>query len=172
VADVVQETFLVAAGSARQFDRDRGTLWSWLAGIAHNQSALYWRQIHKVSRLQELVEGRGDQVRRWLEASDSVDEMWHQQELVELVRAVLAELTADYANLLTAKYLDERSLEELSLEQGGSVEAVKSKLARARREFRSKFEKLTREPPASPRDSHPVPKPALPNKPVSQTERP
>ena len=64
----------------------------------------------------------------------------------ELVRATLADLPADYAALLTEKYLDDRELAELSVRTGTSVEAVKSKLARARREFRAKFERLTREP--------------------------
>jgi len=146
VADIVQETFLSAARSARQFDPERGTLWAWLTGIAHHQSSLYWRQISKVQRLKELVETRGDEFRRWLETTEAADESWQRQELAETVRGVLAELPADYSALLVAKYLEERSLDELSLELGGTVDAVKSKLARARREFRSRFELLIREP--------------------------
>jgi RNA polymerase sigma-70 factor (ECF subfamily) len=170
VADIVQETFLVAARSARQFDHQRGTLWSWLAGIAHHQSALYWRQVGKAARLRELVEARAHQLRRWLESTESADEVWKQQEMCELVRAVLAEIPADYAALLTAKYLDDRSLDQLSQELGGSVEAVKSKLARARREFRAKFEMLTREPsPGSPPRSRDA---TVLQNPVSQTKRP
>ena len=142
VADIVQETFLAAARSARQFDAERGTLWAWLSGIAHHQSALHWRQINKVQRLKELVEARAGELHRWLETSEAADEPWQRQELADAVRGVLAELPADYSALLTAKYLDERSLDELSRESGGSVEAVKSKLARARREFRVRMESL------------------------------
>ena len=72
--------------------------------------------------------------------------LFDQQELAELVRGVLFDLSADYATLLTAKYLDEQSLDDLAGRFGSSVEAIKSKLARARREFREKFESLTREP--------------------------
>ena len=146
VADIVQETFLSAARSARQFDAARGTLWAWLTGIAHHQSSLYWRQISKVQRLKELVEARADELRRWLETTEAADEPWQRQELADTVRGVLADLPADYSALLVAKYLDERSLDELSQELGGTVDAVKSKLARARREFRSRFEILIREP--------------------------
>jgi RNA polymerase sigma-70 factor (ECF subfamily) len=70
-------------------------------------------------------------------------------DLADFVRAVLAELSADYAALLTAKYLDDRTLADLAGEFGGSVEATKSKLARARREFRAKFEFLSKEPSPS-----------------------
>ncbi len=146
VADIVQETFLAAARSARQFDPQRGTLWAWLSGIAHHQSALYWRQINKVQRLKELVEARADELRRWLETSEAADEPWARLELADAVRGVLADLPADYAALLTAKYLDERTLDELSRESGGTVDAIKSKLARARREFRARMEVLVREP--------------------------
>lgn len=144
VADIVQETFLAAAKSGRQFDPQRGTLWAWLAGIAHHQSSLYWRQINKIQRLRELVEARADELRRWLEFAEPADEPWARLELADVVRGVLADLPADYSALLTAKYLDERTLDDLSKELGGSVDAIKSKLARARREFRSRMESLVR----------------------------
>lgn len=146
VADIVQETFLAAAKSARQFDPQRGSLWAWLSGIAHHQSSLYWRQINKIQRLKELVEAKADQLRHWLETSEPADEPWARLELADAVRGVLADLPADYSALLTAKYLDERTLDELSRESGGTVDAVKSKLARARREFRIRMEALVREP--------------------------
>ena len=44
VADVVQDVFLAAAGSARRFDTEQGTLWSWLTGIVHRQVSNYWRK--------------------------------------------------------------------------------------------------------------------------------
>ena len=145
IADVVQETFLAAARSARQFDSSRGTLWSWLAGIAHHQAAAYWRQIGKQSRLRALAEAGAIDLRQWLDGSESPDGACERRELIDLVRGVLSELPAEYAVLLTAKYIDEQSLDELARRFGSSVEAVKSKLARARREFRAKFELLTRE---------------------------
>lgn len=138
VADVVQETFLAAARSARQFDVTRGSLWSWLSGIAHHHVSLYWRQIGKAARLQKLAEAHAGELHRWLDGSETDSLPWEQSELAELVRGVLAELPSDYAALLTAKYLEERSLDELSQQWGHSVEALKSKLARARREFRRK----------------------------------
>ncbi len=138
VADVVQETFLAAARSARQFDPGRGSLWSWLTGIAHHHVSLYWRQIGKAARLQTLAEAHAAELQRWLDESEADGLPFEQSELAELVRGVLAELPSDYAALLTAKYLDEQSLDELSQQWGHSVEALKSKLARARREFRRK----------------------------------
>ena len=44
VADVVQETLLSAARSARGYDRREGSLWMWLTGIARNQMAIHHRR--------------------------------------------------------------------------------------------------------------------------------
>lgn len=139
VADVVQATMIEAARAARQFDAERGTLWSWLAGIAHHQAALSWRQAARSARLKHLAETGAGELRRWLDDCELSDISCDQGELAVLVRGVLTELPPDYAALLTAKYLDDRSLEEMSQQFGGSVESIKSKLARARREFRLRF---------------------------------
>jgi len=141
VADVVQETFLAAAASARKFDISQGSLWGWLAGIAHHRVSRYWRQINKVARLQALAEAHAGELHRWLDESQTESISTDQRELAELVRGILAELPADYAALLSAKYLDELSFDEMSRQWGQSVDALKSKLARARREFRRKAAK-------------------------------
>ena len=144
VADVVQETFLAAARSAQKFDADKGTLWSWLTGIAHHQTSIYWKQIQRRSRLFELVQSGAGELRRWIDDPIVPSDIWNRREMADLVRVTLASLSSDYATILAAKYLDEQSLEVIAAQQGGSVEAVKSKLARARREFRSRFERMTR----------------------------
>ena len=65
VADVVQETFMAAGRSARQFDSGRGTLWTWLTGIAHHQVSLYWRQVGRSARLRKLFEENSNEIRNW-----------------------------------------------------------------------------------------------------------
>ena len=143
VADVVQEVFLAAARSARGFDPERGSLWNWLTGISHRQVALYWRQAKRAARWRELAQAGAIEIRQWLD-DGAPDALLQQRELADVVRGVLAELPADYAALLAAKYLDERSLDDMAREAATSVDAIKSKLARARREFRARFEQLPR----------------------------
>lgn len=147
VADVVQEVFLAAAQSAENYDPDRGALWSWLGGIAHRQVSLYWRHAERAGRWRKLAKSVAWQSR--LEtaephsSSEAPDAIWQRAELADLVRSVLAELSADHALLLAAKYLDDRTLDELSREHGTTVDATKSKLARARREFRATFQRIS-----------------------------
>lgn len=142
VADVVQEVFLAAASSARRFDAERGTLWSWLTGIVHRQVSNYWRKAERADRWRALAESGRIDVAGLLESHESPSEIEEQREVADLVRRVLAELPTDYAILLTSKYLDDCSLEEMAAQSGSSAEATKSKLARARREFRAAFEIL------------------------------
>jgi RNA polymerase sigma-70 factor (ECF subfamily) len=144
VADVVQETFIAAARSARNFDPSRGTLWAWLTGIAHNHVSLFWKQISRQERLRALAESNGG-LPEWerLAADPSVD--LEQEELVDVIRAVLATLPSDYAVVLTAKYIEDLTVAEIQDLQGGTSEAVRSRLHRARAAFRDVFHSLTGE---------------------------
>jgi RNA polymerase sigma-70 factor, ECF subfamily len=151
VADVVQETFLAAARSARSFDPRRGSLWVWLWGIARKQAALR----HREQRRFDAV----DRARRWWHslngqkidwttgAAEAPAEVLAARELATLVRATLAELPDEYQLLLVAKYMDGRAAEQIAGDLASSPPAVRSKLARARQAFRRKFLKLTRPAP-------------------------
>src|SRR5262245_55063136 len=77
VADVVQETFLAAARSARTYDAERGTLWMWLWGIARRHVALHFRKQEQQDRLRQaeawLSTGNG-QLGRWLQGHGATPE--------------------------------------------------------------------------------------------------
>jgi RNA polymerase sigma-70 factor (ECF subfamily) len=138
VADVVQETFLAAARSAGQFDPRRGPLWAWLTGILRNQIALQFRKKQRHERIRELGVPPGQ------------DRHGRQRaELAALVRETLTELNDDYGSLLTAKYLDQDTVEEIAAAEQTTTTAVRSKLARARRAFRDAFDQLTADSPVT-----------------------
>lgn len=140
VADIVQETFLAAARSARNYDLARGSLWCWLSGIARNQTALFYR---KRSSRQDLA---SDMEPPGREAEPA--ELLAEKELAVTVRKVLGILPLEYEMLLVGKYLDELSLEDLAAAEKSSASAIGSKLARARQAFRDEFEKQTKQKPA------------------------
>jgi RNA polymerase sigma-70 factor, ECF subfamily len=141
VADVVQETLFAAARNYALFDSSQGTAWNWLWGIGHRQVALYYR---KRSRL-PAVDADAEDLIAWLEASDdTAHTVAVRQEWGTLVRQALSALTAEYDALLTARYLEERTVEELARESGQTKSALRSKLARARASLR---EELLRQTP-------------------------
>ncbi len=143
VADVVQETFLAAARSARTYDPERGSLWWWVVGIARKQVALCYRKRQRQDRVKaagEWLATKGRAVIHWLERrQETPPEALVSAELATLVRGALSELSADYQGLLTARYLDGVPVEEIAAREDSSVTAVRSKLARARRAFRDTF---------------------------------
>ena len=138
IADVIQETMLAAARSARNYDSTKGSLWNWLWGIARTQVALHFRhrQRHDRWKWDAMTRPEGTEAR-----PESGIEM---AEVAEAVRAALGELPADYEQLLTAKYSDGDSVERIAGRERLSETAVRSKLARARAAFRAAYLRITR----------------------------
>lgn len=132
-ADVVQETFLAAARSARSFDATRGALRSWLLGIVHLQVVQYFRRRGRDGRLEQVALNRE---RPGTNTVDPAVELLRGEQAAH-VRGVLADMPAEYAWLLVAKYVDDRGIAAMSAELAANPEAVRSKLARARRLFRN-----------------------------------
>ena len=142
VADVVQETFLAAARSARHYDPGRGSLWSWLSGIARHHVALYFRKRRQRDPMARENNHVAGQIRQWLDGeADTPSRALVSTELAELVRATLTKLPVHYETILSAKYFDEVSLQQIADERNCSVSAVCSRLARARRAFRRTWPK-------------------------------
>lgn len=151
VADVVQETLLSAARSAKNYNPRRGSLWTWLWAIAKRQVALHYRKgtskalIAHAQQWWNLLDG---QTSDWIEGDQKPPaEVLESAELATLVRYTLAELSAEYQTLLMAKYVDGLTIETIAEETNGSSEAIRSKLARARKAFRQAFERLTKSSP-------------------------
>lgn len=133
VADVFQETMLAVARAGRNLDAG-AHLWAWLARIAHNQAALYWRGHYRRSAGQAhagLVDPSADNVFEWL----------GRQETSAAVREILAEMSGDYVAVLIARYVDDLSIADMVGQIGGTADSVKSRLARARRDFRERCER-------------------------------
>jgi RNA polymerase sigma factor (sigma-70 family) len=85
----------------------------------------------------------------WIDTGSSPIDALLSGETAAVVRDVLSELPDDYAICLLAKYVDGQSAAELAADLGESVEAVRSRLARARQSFREGY---TRRIPANARD--------------------
>jgi RNA polymerase sigma-70 factor (ECF subfamily) len=144
VADVVQETFLAAARSARTYDPARGSLRLWLLGIARNHAGTCLRSRRRNERIGpggDLFTSVAEQLAGWLASRESTPpEALVTAESAAVVRAVLAELPESYGNLLVARYCDGASVEEIAAFEKSTPTAIRSKLARARRAFREVFE--------------------------------
>lgn len=151
VADVVQETFMAAARSARSFEPDRGSLWVWLLTIAQRQVALHYRRRKSrlaLVRAQQWWTSLDGHKREWIRCKERPPiEVLESRELATLVGGALAELPAEYQALLIAKYVDGEAVEQIAEKTNRSPIGVRSKLARARKAFRRTFKRLTHTAP-------------------------
>ncbi len=153
VADIVQETFLAAARSARTFDPRRGSLWIWLWTIARRQVALHYRRQKPMIAL--------SQAQQWWAELNGVEPDWidvkadipskiiESQELATLVRIALSELPSDYQLALLSKYVDNEPTKQIAEQMKCSDVTIRSKLARARKAFRKAFRKIVQITPDS-----------------------
>jgi RNA polymerase sigma-70 factor (ECF subfamily) len=145
IGDIVQETFLSAARSAASYDPARGSLWLWLTGIARNHVSAYYRARQRDRRIRPGGDLEADATARLTEwfgnrHSDPPDAL-DSAEATTLVRSAVAQLPVDYQRLLIARYCDEASNKQIAQSSGCSLEAIRSKIARARRAFRRVFGK-------------------------------
>ena len=136
VCDVFQETLMAVARSGRSISSDT-KLWPWLAKIGHNQAALFWRTRYRDKRMED------DQATRKSPAITDNDPAaaLMQQESNMLIRRLLLEMDGDYAAVLTAKYIEGLSIAEIVELFGGTTESIRSRLARARKDFRQRYER-------------------------------
>jgi RNA polymerase sigma-70 factor, ECF subfamily len=142
VADVVQDAFQAIIQSIAQFDPTRGSIWSWMTGIAHNRAMLYWRGRRRDRLSPERVDAESNgRLHHWFNAIEPPSSLLEQQESAELVRHVLAELPADYSYCLVAKYVEDRSAAEIAESLGESVDAIRSRLTRARGAFKERIQR-------------------------------
>lgn len=168
VADVFQETMLAVAKAGRQLRTDDTKLWAWLAKIAHNQAALHWRKIYRErakqghTGLHSTSSGKADVENTALEntalentAVENISlentavennsdpaQLADRAESIQVVRYVLAQMPSDDVVVLVAKYMDDLSVSEIVATVGGTIESVRSRLARARRNFRKRFDDI------------------------------
>jgi RNA polymerase sigma-70 factor (ECF subfamily) len=151
VADIVQETFLAAARSARNFRPDRGTLQVWLWTIARRQVALYYRKQKPeivLSQARQWWTSLDGEKFDWIDAkADMPPDILESQELAVIVRLTLSELSGDYQTMLLAKYVDNQPAGQIAEQMNCSEVAVRSKLARARKAFRKAFKRTIRSTP-------------------------
>jgi RNA polymerase sigma-70 factor (ECF subfamily) len=153
VADVVQETFLAAARSAKNFDPERGSLWAWLWTIANRQVALYYRKQKSnplLTQAQNWWTALDGEKIDWIDAkTDAPPDILQSRQLATMVRCALSELPAEYQTLLLAKYVDSQHADCIAQQMSCSPVAVRSKLARARKAFRKAFRKIIRSAPSA-----------------------
>ena len=137
VDDVVQEVFLAAWENLRRY-QGNAPLRHWLMGIARHKVEDYYR-----ARLRE-PEPMDDQPDSPETAEDpGLEEIMDREQKETRVHRVLSDMPEAYSLALLWRYWERRSAREIAQETDRTEKAVERLLARARAEFRRRWNNET-----------------------------
>jgi len=135
VDDLVQEVFLAALGSLAAF-AGASSLRTWLLGIARHKVEDYYRDCLKQPAPLSELDDEGDEPRQPpVEYDEVLDGAKRQQRVLR----VLAGLSEPYRAVLLWRYWEKRSARDMAALSGKTEKAIERLLARARREFRRRW---------------------------------
>ena len=129
--DVTQEVFLALMNDATRFDASRGTLASYLYGIARNHVL---RRLERERPFVQIVDDPREgemHIERWATDDNPHDELQRNETVRRLRQAVLA-LPEHYREVVVLCDLHEMSYIEAATALGCAVGTVRSRLHRAR----------------------------------------
>jgi RNA polymerase sigma-70 factor (ECF subfamily) len=130
--DIWQETWCSAVEKLDKF-QFKSSFFTWVCAIAKNKIYDYYRQ----TKRQDLFVSSGKS--HFHIDSEETDYESIDVETQSEVVTVLADLNNEYTYLLKAKYIENKSTNEIAVAIGKSYKATESILARARDAFRNKF---------------------------------
>ncbi len=132
--DLCSDILMVAARGIKGFDSRKGTLDSWMLGLARHRLSHFCRKRRKEAPFLPAVDAL--ETRTELDISDPWTEASNQR---DLVNCALASLPQRQAAVLIGKYVSGYSVDELANHLQTTSKAVESLLSRARTSFRSTF---------------------------------
>jgi RNA polymerase sigma-70 factor (ECF subfamily) len=136
VDDLVQEVFLAAWTHLADYRGD-APLRAWLLGIARHKVEDYYR-----GRLRDWTPLPDESAQPPPEASalPSLDAEMDRSRAIEKVQQILASLPEAYAIVLLWRYWERRSAQEMADSTGKSVKGIERLLARAREQFKRRWD--------------------------------
>ncbi len=136
--DIVQETFTKIYLNAGKFKKQEGASFSsWGYRILINTALTHYA---KRKRAGEATVQLDEEI--WALIPDKNLRQFERGELSDLVASVLTRMPEALARVLTGFLLEGKSQEELAAEAGLSVGAIKTRVHRAKKEFRKVYETL------------------------------
>jgi RNA polymerase sigma-70 factor (ECF subfamily) len=123
--DIVQDCFLALLRNPAAYDRQRGTLRSFLIGVTRNMALKRLRSERSFEELPTDLTGIGN-----------LSDLSNATERASLVAAAIAALPPLQREALILAEYEEMTLDEISLAVNADLAAVKSRLHRARENLR------------------------------------
>jgi RNA polymerase sigma-70 factor, ECF subfamily len=134
--DIVQEAFTKIYLNAAKFKKQEGASFSsWGYRILINTALTHYMKRKRVNGKEvELDE------EIWNLIPDKNLRQFEKKELTDLIASVLVRMSPLFAKALSAFFIEGKSQEEMAESEGVSVGAIKTRVHRAKREFRKIYE--------------------------------
>lgn len=135
VDDLVQEVFLAAWDNLDSF-RGTSSLKNWMLGIArHKVEAHYRKELRRHLSFDSDADSKAD-----VAEPPRLDAELDRKRARAVTHEILAEMPEAYRLLLLWRYWEKRSLAEIGAALGKTEKAIERALARARREFKRRWD--------------------------------
>ena len=133
--DLTADTFLAAVGQIRRGGVEEVTI-AWLIGIARHKLVDEWRRDARRPRPERLDDDSAAE-----HLAGPGDDVWDAIIDQHLVGYVMAELGHHHRSALALRYFDGLPVPEVAAHLGRTVEATETLLVRARRRFRTVYDR-------------------------------
>ncbi|MDE1925238.1 MAG: sigma-70 family RNA polymerase sigma factor [Patescibacteria group bacterium] len=136
--DIVQEAFTKIYLNAAKFKKQEGASFSsWGYRILINTALTHYM---KQKRTSGREVGLDEEI--WALIPDKNLRQFEKKELMDEVASVLSRMPAPFAKALSSFFIDGKSQEEMAREEGVSVGAIKTRVHRAKNEFRKIYKTI------------------------------
>lgn len=137
--DVVQEAFTKIYLNAAKFKTVEGASFSsWGYRILINTALTHYA---KQKRTSGREVGLDEEI--WALIPDRNLRQFEKKQLIDEVASVLSRMPAPFAKALSSFFIDGKSQEEMAVEEGVSVGAIKTRVHRAKSEFRKIYKAIS-----------------------------
>ncbi|MDB5224717.1 MAG: subfamily polymerase sigma factor, polymerase sigma-70 factor, subfamily [Candidatus Adlerbacteria bacterium] len=140
--DIVQEAFTKIYLNAKKFKVMEGAQFSsWAYRIVINTALSHYA---KRKRRGMIVAPLDDEILQLI--PDKTLDQFDQKELRDEVASVVSRMSPMFASVLTLFFIDGKSQEEIATQEGVTVGAIKTRVHRAKEEFRKLYKSVTELP--------------------------
>lgn len=137
--DVVQECFTKIYLNAGKFKKQEGASFSsWGYRILINTALTHYQKQKRKGETQFQLD---EEI--WALIPDKNLRQFEKKELMDEIASILSRIPEPFARALTAFFLDGKSQKEMAREGGVSVGAIKTRVHRAKKEFKRVYETIS-----------------------------
>ncbi|MBI2004569.1 sigma-70 family RNA polymerase sigma factor [Patescibacteria group bacterium] len=136
--DIVQEVFTKIYLNAGKFKKQEGASFSsWGYRILINTALTHYAKRKREGRVGQMLD---EEI--WALIPDKNLRQFEKKEIMDVVASVLSRMPAPFARALTHFFIEGKLQEEMAQEEGVSVGAIKTRVHRAKKEFKKVYQTI------------------------------